>query len=163
MKFFKCLDVKSPNRGTSGSAGVDFFVPNYSEQFVSEFKVKNPNVSIDSNITLKPHQRVNIPSGIKANIPRGFALIAFNKSGVSLRYGLDVGACVIDEDYQGQIHLSLTNTSDDDVIIDFGQKIIQFILLPVFYDTFDEVSSEEECFNEVSTRGAGGFGSTGEF
>ena len=163
MNFIKCLDVKSPNRGTPGSAGLDFFVPNLSEQFKSEFKAKNPNINItDDGINLYPQERMNIPSGIKASIPSGYALIAFNKSGVSLKYGLDVGACVIDEDYQGQIHLSLTNTSNELVHIDYGQKILQFIVVPVLYDEMNEVFSEEDCFASVSERGAGGYGSTGE-
>ena len=163
MKYFKCLDVKSPNRGTERSAGIDFFVPNYTDEFIKEFKLKNSKINItDTGIYLYPHERVNIPSGIKACIPKGYALIAYNKSGVSLKYGLDVGASVIDEDYQGEIHISLVNTGDELVHIDFGQKIIQFILIPVFYDSLEEVNSETECFTEQTARGSGGYGSAGE-
>ena len=115
----------------------------------------------DGGITLNPHQRVNIPSGIKANVPKGYALIAFNKSGVSLKYGLDVGATVVDEDYQGVIHLSLTNTSMNSVHIDFGQKIVQFILIPMFYDKVELIENEDDLFDTESERGEGGFGSTG--
>lgn len=162
MKFIKTLEVKSPNRGTAKSAGIDFFIPENTFEFSQAFIEKNPNVQIDdSGITLKPHQRINIPSGIRANVPEGFALIAFNKSGVSLKYGLDTGACVVDEDYQGVIHLSLVNTSETDVHVDYGQKIIQFILIPVFYDTLEEVKNESECFTNTTERGSGAFGSTG--
>ena len=163
MKFLKTLDVKSPTRGTSVAAGIDFFVPENTESFIAAFKEKNPTIHIDNNgINLGPHERVNIPSGIKANVPQGYALIAYNKSGVSLKYGLDVGASVVDEDYQGVIHLSLVNTSEDIVNIDFGQKIIKFILLPVNYELPEEVTSETELFTRESDRGAGAFGSTGE-
>lgn len=162
MKILKTLSVKTPTRGTKVAAGIDFFVPDCTPEFMEAFQIKNPDVKMElDRITLKPHQRVNIPSGIKAEVPEGYALIAYNKSGVSLKYGLDVGATVVDEDYQGVIHLSLVNTSDKPVIIEYGQKIVQFILIPMFYDTVEEVTNEEELFTRDSNRGEGGFGSTG--
>ena len=123
---------------------------------------KNPNIQIcEEGIVLGPHERVNIPSGIKLEIPHGYAFIAYNKSGVSLKYGLDVGATVVDEDYKGVVHLSLVNTSNDIIKIEYGQKIIQFLLIPVLYDEVVEVNSEEELFTRESERGSGAFGSTG--
>ena len=92
MKITKIRDVKTPIRGTEGSAGIDFFVP---EDFPKDL------------CTIQPNERFFIPSGIKANVPDGFALIAFNKSGVALKKGLLVGASVVDSDYQGEIHLHL--------------------------------------------------------
>ena len=83
MKISRTKDVKLPNRGTNKSAGLDFFIPN---DFVST--------------VLKPNDSIKILSGIKCQIPEGKVLIAFNKSGIALK-GLAVGACVIDEDYQG--------------------------------------------------------------
>ena len=162
MKILKTLDVKTPIRGTSVAAGIDFFVPENTEEFIKLFKEKNPTIQInEEGIILGPHERVNIPSGIKVEVPTGYALIAYNKSGVSLKYGLDIGASVVDEDYQGVIHLSLVNTSEDIVKIEYGQKIIQFILIPVFYDTIEEVKTEEELFTRDSIRKDGAFGSTG--
>lgn len=161
MKISKIRNVKTPNRGTEKSAGIDFFIPDYDEKFKEDFLNKNPNIIInEEGILLYPHQRVNIPSGIKCNIPSGYALIAYNKSGISLKYGLDVGASVIDEDYQGELHLSLVNTSNEEIKINYGQKIIQFILLPVFYDIIEEIE-ENLLFEEKTERGNGGFGSTG--
>ena len=107
-----------------------------------------------------PGQSVCIPSGIKANVPEGFALIAFNKSGVALNKGLDVGACVVDEDYQGEIHLHLTNVSREKLRLQAGEKIVQFVLLPVNYAQV-EVVDEGSLFDEETERGSGGFGSTG--
>ena len=163
MKIYKTLSVKSPTRGTKVAAGIDFYVPENTEEFIEAFKEKNPNIYIDlAGIVLHPHERVNIPSGIKAEVPHGYALIAFNKSGVSLKYGLDVGASVVDEDYEGVIHLSLVNTSNEDVSIGYGQKIIQFVLLPVNYEMPEEVFTLEDLFTRESERKAGAFGSTGE-
>ena len=90
MKLSKIRNVKTPTRGTTGSAGIDFYVP---DDYPS------------SLCTIEPGDRFFIPSGIKANVPDGFALIAMNKSGVAMKKGLMVGACVVDSDYQGEIHL----------------------------------------------------------
>ncbi len=143
MKIAKIRNVKTPTRGTSGSAGLDFYIP--------EDYIRQP---------LFPNQSVFIPSGIKANVPKGHVLIAFNKSGVALKKDLRVGACVVDEDYQGEIHLHLTNVGEGKVYLSSGEKIIQFVLLPVNYETVEVV--EEPVLFEIETqRGSGGFGSTG--
>lgn len=145
MKITKIRDVKTPIRGTKGSAGIDFFVPN-------DF----PN----SLRRIEPNERFFIPSGIKANVPEGYALIAMNKSGVALKKGLIVGACVVDSDYQGEIHLHLINTTHKAVTIEPGEKLTQFLLIPV--DHCDvTVVEEDQLFTEETTRGSGGFGSTG--
>lgn len=136
-------DVKMPCRGHSNDAGIDFFVPNDFE-----------------TVMLAPQQSINIPSGIKVNIPAGYALIAFNKSGVALKKGLDIGASVIDESYQGELHLHMVNVSNQAVVINPGEKIVQFILIPVNYAMPIEVT-DGELFEEESERGEGGFGSTG--
>ncbi len=141
MKVQKLRNVKTPSRGTSASAGIDFYVP---EDF--------------ETTTLKPGQSVLIPSGIRVQIPRGYALIAFNKSGVAVKQGLSVGADLVDEDYEGEVHLHLINTSDKEQVIATGQKIVQFALVPVSYFDVEEV---DEMPSRNTERGAGGFGSTG--
>ena len=143
MKVTRVRDVKLPTRGTSQSAGIDFYVPNnYGEK------------------SLGPGHKAFIPSGIKANVPPGHALIAFNKSGVALKKNLFVGACVVDEDYQGEIHLHLFNVGEETVKIDSGEKIVQFLLIPVKYPGVTVVP-DKELFYSKTSRGAGGFGSTG--
>ena len=145
MKIAKIRDVKTPTRGTQGSAGIDFYVPN-----------DYPN----SLRRVAPGERFFIPSGIKANVPEGFALIAMNKSGVALKKSLMVGACVVDSDYQGEIHLHLVNTGTADVTIEAGEKLTQFLLIPVDHCPVDVVD-ENALFETETDRGAGGFGSTG--
>lgn len=146
MKFSKIRDVKSPARGTEKSAGIDFFIP-------SDFNNGEERI-------ISPNESVLIPSGIKVNIPTGYALIAFNKSGVATKKGLFTGACVVDEDYQGEMHLHLTNTSGKETSIIAGDKIIQFILIPILYANPVETQIDS-LYEEVSERGSGGFGSTG--
>ena len=143
MKITKVRPVRTPERGTEKSAGIDFFIP---EDFQTQI--------------LFPQDRVNIPSGIKAKVPTGFALIAFNKSGVASNEGLVVGACVVDEDYQGEIHINLINTGSEPITLHSGKKATQFILMPIFYDGIEEVP-EKDLHPIKSERGEGGFGSTG--
>lgn len=161
MKIAKVRNVKTPERGTPKSAGIDFFVPN---DFVEQ--------------VLPPQRDILIPSGIKANVPENFMLMAAEKSGVvttrnaAIQAGrkpkvtayntvVVLGAKIVDEDYQGEIHIHLVNVGNEYVIIKPGTKIAQFILVPVSYDTI-KVVPENELFDEASDRGDGGFGSTGE-
>ena len=144
MKISKIRNVKTPERGTPLSAGLDFFVPN---DFPGEH-------------FLLPGDAVNIPSGIKVKVPHGFALVFMNKSGVAVKKGLQVGACVVDEDYQGEVHLHVRNTSTDVQSIKPGEKLVQALLIPVDYCDV-EVVNVDELYEEGTQRGEGGFGSTG--
>lgn len=160
MKFLKTRNVKSPVRGTDKSAGIDFFIP-------EDFEI----------LRLFPGDDVLIPSGIKVNLPKGCMLMAANKSGVVtsknavLRSGrtpkkeafnsnLIVGAEIVDEDYQGEIHIHLINVGNYKAILKPGMKIAQFILVPVAYAALEEVSDESELFDAKTMRADGGFGST---
>ena len=140
IKFIKTKDVKTPSYGTSQSNGLDFYVPN-----------DHPV------ITLAPHTAWNIPSGLKVQLPENYALVAFNKSGISLNSRLEVGASVVDSDYRGEIHLHVYNTSDIIQHIKPGQKLIQFLLLEAPQIQLDEVKE----FDDVTQRNHGAFGSTG--
>lgn len=145
IKIAKVRNVKTPERGTPESAGIDFFMPyDWGE----------------SDKTLLPGQSILISSGIKVSVPTGFAMIAFNKSGVATKKGLYVGACVVDEDYQGEIKIHLTNVSHKPCIISEGDKIIQFLLVPVSKPSITVVD-DKDLFAEKTKRGEGGFGSTG--
>lgn len=144
MKISKIRNVKTPVRGTPLSAGIDFFVPD-------DF----PGIHY-----LIPGDAVNIPSGIKVKVPHGYALIFMNKSGVAVKKGLQVGACVVDEDYQGEVHLHVRNTSTEVQSIKPGEKLVQALLIPVEYADI-EVVDVNELYEEKTQRGEGGFGSTG--
>ena len=163
MKVAKIRAVKTPNRGTELSAGIDFFMPSFEDKFLNDLIKKNDHhIDIDfkvDKISIKPQHRILIPSGIKVKVPRGFALIAFNKSGISSKKGLSVMASVVDEDYQGEVHLSLLNTTNKIVAIGQDEKLVQFILVPMFYDGI-ELTAETHLFNSISERSDGGFGST---
>lgn len=158
MRFLKVRDVKSPERGTACSAGIDFFVPN-------DFKEQ----------ALIPGEDILIPSGIKVGLPKGTMLMGADKSGIAssnkakLRVGMTpkdpfmsaviVGAKIIDEDYPGELHIHLINLGPMPIVVRPGQKVAQFIIVPVFYSIPEEVESEEEL-RITQTERTGGFSST---
>lgn len=175
IQFTKIRDVKSPARANENDAGMDFFIPYFNEQFLADLKAKNVNNDIFYNmkidekgqeiveIVLLPHAQINIPSGIKVNIfDKNTFLLAQNKSGVATKYRLVVGACVVDADYQGEVHLNLINTSNEKVVLRTGQKIVQFIHLPYIKSELEEITNEQYNAIKVTDRGEGGFGHSGE-
>ena len=164
-------NVKAPVRD-NGNAGIDFFIPNYSEAFVEAFNAKNAErnahlMKLDAEWTIRiePHGRVNIPSGIRSYISPNVALEAQNKSGIATKHGLVYGASVVDANYQDIIHISLINTTDEPVFLPLGMKAVQF--LPRFIDispieVYNNISLNEFYKDfEFSNRGEGAFGSTG--
>ena len=87
---------------------------------------------------------------------------AISLIGVAAKKNLLVGACVIDESYQGEIHIDIKNVGSVAQVINPGDKIIQLLCIEMNYVTVEEAESEEELFGDlVSERGDGGFGSTG--
>lgn len=156
IKYTLCrAGAYHPHRSNPGDAGIDFFVPKHTWKHGD-----NPGIC-----QLEPGARVLIPTGVKMDIPAGWAMVFFNKSGISVKYGLVVGAQVIDHGYQGEIHMNVINTNNENpVYIDEGDKLVQGILLqvglhPLVETTLEEMFQEEEMI--PGTRGDGGFGSTG--
>lgn len=186
INFLKTRKVASPER-EKGNAGFDFFVPEFTEEFKKDCAKEAEKIPQavcwfleDENgkeyIQVSPHKRVSIPSGIKSRIELDMPLCSYglgidfvveNKSGVATKKGLDIAACEVDESYMGEIHLSVTNTTDEEIRIYSGDKIVQ--LVPRVYVTStakvyekDEIS-EEEFWKDFpwSNRGTGWAGSTG--
>jgi len=167
MEFTRVRDVKTPNRGTPGSAGIDFYIPRMGDKFIADMLRLNPNqenyyIELHRRLCLEPAERILIPSGVHVKLPPNIALIAHNKSGIATKKGLTVMANTIDRDYQGEIHISLLNTSHIRQNIYEGEKIVQFIPIHISEVPLVEHSTLEELYTEVSERGAGGFGSTNE-
>lgn len=147
LPFAKVRDVKSPTRGTGLSAGLDFYIPN-------DFK----------EVTLFPDEDILIASGIHVNmsgpIISDYMLMAADKSGIATKKKLKVAAKIVDADYQGEIHLHVYNFGRDMITLKPGDKLVQFILVPVLYSQPEELSLED-LYKETTERGSGGFGSTG--
>jgi deoxyuridine 5'-triphosphate nucleotidohydrolase len=168
IKFLKTRNVKSPSRANKYDAGIDFYVPEFTEDFIIAMEQKNPDVFYmptdeGDYFLLQPQQRILIPSGIHCQMSSPHrALIAANKSGIATKTGLIFGAQVVDYEYQGEIHISLINTSAEDVFIRPGMKAIQFLEMPIYNSEIEitENISTEDFYKGETTRGAGGFGST---
>ena len=139
--FSRITDVKPPQYSSDGAAGIDFFHPN---NFAT---------------IIPPGDAVLIPSGIKVNIPKDYALIAYNKSGVAVKKELAVKACVIDCDYQGEIKVHLKNESKEYQTIHAGDKFIQFVYTHTPQAQLLELPIDS-LYEEETNRGEGGFGST---
>jgi len=172
MKITLTRETATPTRANATDAGIDFFIPAGSEEFIEALVEKNPTISIlrpdkslenaqKTGIVIQPQQSVLIPSGVKVIVPEGNALVAFNKSGVAVKKQLTVGACVVDTGYEGEVHINLINTSNRAQIIDFGDKIVQFVLLQLGESGVEVITEEEYQSQTGSDRGEGGFGSTG--
>lgn len=131
-------NAKIPTRAYSSDAGFDV----YSPYDVKIFPGRDKDFELD----------------FKVKFPKGFALIFKEKSGRSIKNKLSIGACVVDSGYEGIVRCHLFNHSKDEpVYIKKGEKVAQFIIVPVWYGNITEVKQ----INSESERGEGGFGSTG--
>ena len=151
INFAKVADVKSPVRGTEKSAGLDFFIPN--------------DWNDGDDYIVAAHEQIIIPSGIHIDMVGSgldnYMMVFQNKSGVATKRHLIVGAEIIDADYEGQLHINLHNIGKDAVKISPGDKIIQGIIMAVIYADPYEFELTD-LYKNNSTRGTGGFGSTGD-
>lgn len=176
FNYIKVRNVHDLTRGTGEAAGVDFYVPEYDPDFLSDLIKKNPDAHVRYKvteltngtefigyklyITLLPGSRILIPSGIKTAIAPGTMLMAANKSGVSTKQGLVYTAEIVDSDYAGEVHLGIANFTDTETTIVTGQKLVQFIHTPVILSTPKQVSYDEfNDYHSNSKRGEKGFGS----
>ncbi len=107
---------------------------------------------------LQPMERKAIPTGLAAEIPKGFELQVRPKSGLALKNGITVlnTPGTIDFGYRGEIHAILINLGAEPYSIKVGQKVAQLVAAPVAYAQFEVVDELSE-----TSRGEGGFGSTG--
>lgn len=130
-------DAIIPNRGTSeGNAGYDI----YSSE----------------DIVIHPDQDILVPTGWCCEFPSGFVMIIKEKSGRRWKNKLHVGAGVIDASYRNEVNVVLKSSGEKPVTIKSGEKIAQFIILPIWTGEPREVDE----LDTNSDRG-GGFGSTG--
>jgi dUTP pyrophosphatase len=164
--FKKVRDVKSPSKAHDTDAGIDLYVPKINEDFLDTFfKINNQLYPRDNDdirkqvfllekkIYVPRGSNLLIPSGICFNLPKGYCLVAFNKSSIASNKGLILGDCVIDYGYTKEVILNFINTSNTLQYLEEDKKCIQLLLLPV-----PEISLIEKDFDSSNSRG--GFGST---
>lgn len=99
-----------------------------------------------------------VPTGIAVAIPVGYAGLVVPRSGLAMRHAIGVanGPGLVDAGYRGEISVILINHGTEDVSIDRGDRIAQLVVIPVLDQEFVVVDELPD-----SSRGSGGFGSTG--
>ncbi|WGH74522.1 dUTP diphosphatase [Tenacibaculum tangerinum] len=129
-----------PTYETEGSAGMDL------------------RANIEATITLKPLERAIIKTGLFIALPVGYEAQVRPRSGLAAKKGITVlnSPGTIDADYRGEIGVILVNLSNDDFIVNNGERIAQLVIAKHERVDWQEVSVLDE-----TERGAGGFGSTG--
>ena len=130
-----------PNYATVGSAGLDL------------------RACLDEVITIAVGQTVLVKTGLSIYIEDPhFAGLILPRSGLGHKHGIVLGNLVglIDSDYQGELMVSVWNRGQADFVLEPGERLAQYVVVPVQQVQFDIVEEFEQ-----SERGAGGFGHTG--
>ncbi len=129
-----------PRYATAGSSGCDL------------------RAAVSEPVTLRPGERLAVPTGLVLAIPEGYEGQVRARSGLALKQGI---ACLnapgtIDSDYRGEVRVILANLGEEPFEIRRGDRIAQLVFSPVAAAEFDR-----EAEVPASSRGGGGFGSTG--
>ena len=113
---------------------------------------------LDEPVTIAPHERALIPTGFAMALPLGYEAQIRARSGLGAKYGIMPANAVgtIDADYRGEIFVPLLNTSNETFVVEPGMRIAQMIV-----QEYETVQWEEADDLDETTRGLGGFGSTG--
>lgn len=137
MIQFKLLHnyATEPTRATDGSAGFDLYATD--------------------NHTVWPGARVKIPTGIQMAIPDGYAGFVWPRSGMAVKHGFDILAGLIDSDFRGEVMVAGINHGDRMIEVKRGDRVAQIVFSPVM----TEAAAVDDL--DDTSRGAGGFGSTG--
>ena len=129
-----------PSYATEGSAGMDL------------------RANLEEPFTLKSHERALIPTGLYIALPQGYEAQIRPRSGLALKKGIGLlnSPGTIDSDYRGEIGIIMINHSDEDFIINDGERIAQMVIARYERAEWAQVETLDE-----TERGAGGFGHTG--
>lgn len=134
-------EIPLPYYATPGSAAMDL------------------HACLDTDVTIAPGGRALIPTGLAMALPdAGYVALVFARSGLAVKRGISLsnGVGVIDSDYRGELCVGLKNDGDQPFTVSCGDRIAQLAILPVAHPS---VTLAEEL--DSTSRGAGGFGSTG--
>ena len=130
-----------PTYGSAEAAGADLYA------------------CLEEAVTIAPGEVYWVPTGIALEVPVGCAGLVYARSSLGAKRGLapanKVG--VVDSDYRGEVRVVLLNHSKEPQTVQPGERVAQFVITPVLTPAY--VESEEL---DDTTRGAGGFGSTGK-
>jgi len=137
------LSVALPSYETSGAAGADI----------------RANLADRGYVDLKPGARALVATGLRIEIPVGYEVQIRPRSGLALKHGITLPNApgTIDSDYRGPLGVIVMNAGQEVFRIAHGDRIAQMVVAPVVQAQFELVDDLNQ-----TTRGAGGFGSTGQ-
>lgn len=139
--------VKPPIRSNPSDAGLDVYA------------------NLRDAIVIEPGGSAIIPTGLRFGIPHGYMLQVMNRSSISAKRHLVVGAHVVDSGYSGEIFINLHNIGTKTQEVVFGQKIAQLVMIPVVHfraqEEVDGIIYDDRYPITISDRGDGALGSTG--
>ena len=129
-----------PEYSTTNSAGMDL------------------RANLDQPLSLLPLERKLIPTGLFVELPEGYEAQIRPRSGLALKKGISVlnTPGTIDADYRGEIGIILVNLSDEEFVVEHGERICQMVINRV-----ESIQWEQAESLDTSERGQGGFGHTG--
>lgn len=132
-----------------------FDTPSYATAYSAGMDIK---ANITEPVTLGPLERAMIPTGIFIELPDGFEAQIRPRSGLAAKHGISIvnSPGTIDADYRGEIKVILVNLSSEPFDINPGERIAQMVVA-----RYEKVEWQEVDALAESTRGTGGFGSTG--
>jgi dUTP pyrophosphatase len=142
MRLPHGADLPLPSYQSEGAAGLDLLAA----------------VEADAPVIIGPGQRALVPTGLAIALPVGTEGQVRPRSGLAARHGVTVlnSPGTIDADYRGEIQIILVNLGQDSFTVTRGMRIAQLIIAPALQVTIRETRILDE-----TTRGVGGFGSTG--
>ena len=114
--------------------------------------------NVDAPVTLRPMERTIVPTGLFIALPEGYEAQVRPRSGLAIKSGITClnSPGTIDADYRGEIGVILANLSEEDFVINDGDRIAQMVIARHETAQWEPVDSLDQ-----TQRGAGGFGSTG--
>ena len=134
-------NAKLPTYGSPEAAGADLYA------------------CLEEAVTIQPGEVYRVPTGIALEVPKGCAGLVYARSSMGVKRGLapanKVG--VVDSDYRGEIKVVLLNHSNQPQTLEPGERVAQFVITPVLTPAYEEAEDLSD-----TSRGIGGFGSTGK-
>ena len=134
-------NAKLPTYGSPEAAGADLYA------------------CLEEAVTIQPGEVYWVPTGIALEVPKGCAGLVYARSSMGAKRGLapanKVG--VVDSDYRGEIKVVLLNHSKQPQTLEPGERVAQFVITPVLTPAYEEAEDLSD-----TSRGIGGFGSTGK-
>lgn len=107
---------------------------------------------------VEPRSTAKIPTDVAVKLPANTDGTIRNRSGVTAKTKLRVALGTIDNDYTGNLYITVDNIGDEPITIEAGYKLAQLVVTPVYYPTIELVDELEE-----TERGTKGYGSTGVY